>query len=115
MALKCKLLTVVISVDSPLPLSDTESIPLRLISAVIAPEESSGHSPSDRAFEQSSACGAAGSRGAAARAVVVQPCWHSSLAQSATKCCQLDLVLGLYCSVLVSVVAGGVKQQRGCC
>lgn len=63
MALKCKLLTVVITVDSPLPLSSTESMPLRLISAVIAPGESSGHSPSDRAFEQSSACGAVGSRG----------------------------------------------------
>lgn len=63
MALKCKLLAVVITVDRPLPLSSTESMPLRLISAVIAPEESSGHSPSDRAFEQSSACGAVGSRG----------------------------------------------------
>ena len=57
MTLKCKLLSVVISMDSPLPFNSTESIMLCLISVVIAPEKRyRSHRVERSAFEKSSQC-----------------------------------------------------------
>lgn len=57
MTLKCKLLSVVISTDSPLPFNSTESIMLCLISAMIAPEKRCrSHRVERSAFQKSSRC-----------------------------------------------------------
>lgn len=57
MTLKCKLLLVAISMDSPLPFNSTESIMLCLISAAIAPEKRcTSHRVEHSAFEKSSWC-----------------------------------------------------------
>lgn len=80
MTLKCKLLSVVISMDSPLPFNSTESITLCLISAAIAPEKRCrSHRGEHSAFEKSSWCSFSG-RGGGGRMLcrfILQLCSHS--------------------------------------
>lgn len=87
MALKCKVLSVVISMESPFPFNSRESITFCLISAVMAPKKRC-RSQHDEAVPLRGAQGAVFRywRGGLLCHFPSQPRWHSPFPKSARKC-----------------------------